>query len=223
MTIKSINLNAPGMVGVQPQIIYLDTDNTLEEVLTPGFLNQAAGSGTQFNDKMVACVTTVNRESGAVAQVVLLDVDYENGNWSLNYPETAQQHKRYYIGYNDFLAIKDNPARLLPELPASQYYVVDFVSVSYLPDGSPFSAGGDVGVQYGNTASLAGQLASGTIPPATFTTVGGGVSSVTGGVSAAPLADTIGKGIYLSYDTSAFTGGSGMVIVDIWYRIVSVA
>lgn len=68
------NQQPPGLAGVKPGFIYLETDNTVAEVTTTGFLTQSLNLGWQFNDQQLAAVETT--DSG----VILARVSISPGN-----------------------------------------------------------------------------------------------------------------------------------------------
>jgi hypothetical protein len=61
MGIKNIVVNPTGLVGVNPSIIYIDTDDTAAEVLATGYLTQAKQIyGNVFSEKQLALVNTTS-------------------------------------------------------------------------------------------------------------------------------------------------------------------
>lgn len=77
MPIKDLTIGQTGLVGVQPSIIYIDTDDTYATVTTTGYLNQAKKEGYAFNNKQLAEVYTTDEGP------VILKVAVTSGNVSL--------------------------------------------------------------------------------------------------------------------------------------------
>lgn len=72
-----------GLVNVYPALVYIETDNTLAEITADGYLNSAVAMGNQFDERMMALVSTKTTPTATAAQVGLFDVAYSGGNWSL--------------------------------------------------------------------------------------------------------------------------------------------
>ncbi len=83
MAILNIVLSQTGLVGVAPSIAYIATNNTLAEVTTTGFLNQAVQQGNAFADNMICLVSTKTSPSATVTSVGWLEISHVGANWSL--------------------------------------------------------------------------------------------------------------------------------------------
>lgn len=70
MSILNITFPPTGMVGVNPNMIYIDTDDSMATVLTAGYLNSARQLyGNVFNNKQMAEVYTT--DGTAILEVVV--------------------------------------------------------------------------------------------------------------------------------------------------------
>ena len=58
MAILSILTAVTGLAGVRPKLIYVDTDNTVAQVTTAGYLNQITSEGYNLSGKEMALVST---------------------------------------------------------------------------------------------------------------------------------------------------------------------
>ncbi len=58
MPILDITLSQTGVVGVLPQVIYIATNDTFSQVSAAGYLNHTIQLGFQYNNNMIALVTT---------------------------------------------------------------------------------------------------------------------------------------------------------------------
>lgn len=77
-------MDSIGQSGVKPGLIYIDTDDTLAEVTTAGYLNGAESKwGVNFSEWQMALVTTKTSPSATATQVAWLEISYSGGNWSL--------------------------------------------------------------------------------------------------------------------------------------------
>lgn len=83
MAILNIVSYPPGVVGVNPSIVYIETNDTLATVLTAGYLNKAVQQGYTFNESMMACVSTRATPNATSIQVAWLEVSKSGANWSL--------------------------------------------------------------------------------------------------------------------------------------------
>lgn len=83
MAILSVNIYPPGLVGVNPSIAYIDTNDTLATVLTTGYLNKAVQQGYTFNESMMCCVSTRATPNATTVSVAWLEVSKSGQNWSL--------------------------------------------------------------------------------------------------------------------------------------------
>lgn len=114
---------------------------------------------------------------------------------------------------------------LIAPAPGTNFMYTD-VSAQFLDTygSAQFTTGGSVGIQYGNTANLAGTLATSTV---TNTEVNGiAANSIFSLIPATVVptakASIANAGLYLSNDTAAFAAGTGAIIrVNVNARLVS--
>ena len=71
MAIISIQNSEAGLSGIRPCFIYIDTDSTVAEVTTAGFLDASKSQGYSYNNKQMALVST---ESAGVATTDLYTI-----------------------------------------------------------------------------------------------------------------------------------------------------
>jgi hypothetical protein len=128
---------------------------------------------------------------------------------------TAAQFKGMYA----------TPVSVLAAPGANLMNIVDSCAINYTYSTAAYAAGGAVGLQYGNTADLAG-------PPASTTEAATDYTSATantmfrfgGGLSTGAVTSTaINTAIYISNASAAFTTGSGTFAGYIWYKTVAAA
>jgi len=87
MPILNIVTYPPGLVGVNPSVAYIDTNDTLATVLTTGYLNKAVQQGYTFNEEMMCCVSTRTAPNATSIQVAWLEISKSGRNWSLVTPQ----------------------------------------------------------------------------------------------------------------------------------------
>lgn len=83
MAILNIYTYPTGVVGINPSIAYIDTNDTIATVLTAGYLNKAVQQGYTFNEAMMCCVSTKTSPSATSTQVAWLEISRSGSNWSL--------------------------------------------------------------------------------------------------------------------------------------------
>jgi len=82
MTILDFNLETVGQAGQVPKFIYFNTNDTIAEVTTAGYLNKFVEQGNQLNETDMAVVVTRTTPNSRAAQVAILEVSFSGGNWS---------------------------------------------------------------------------------------------------------------------------------------------
>lgn len=114
------------------------------------------------------------------------------------------------------------PVQVIAAPGANKAIIVDSVLLNMTYGASQFSGGGAVGLQYGNSAHLAGAAASATEQASDFT--GAAASTlfrIDGGLSTgAALASAANAAVYISNATAAFTTGDSTFKVWVWYKVV---
>lgn len=133
----------------------------------------------------------------------------------LNYAEvnmTAAQWNGMYA----------TPVQMIAAPGANKMVLIDVFAINLLFGTTQFASGGAVGLQYGNTAHLAGAPASATEAAADFNAaaastmfrIGGGLST------GAALSAAANAAVYISNATGAFTTGDSTFKVQLWYKII---
>jgi len=85
MPILNANVNQIGQSGVNPAVIQISTNDTLVEILQPGYLNVLP---EKFNVSLtqgdIALVTTKPSQNSTITNSGAFSVTFSAGNWSLN-------------------------------------------------------------------------------------------------------------------------------------------
>lgn len=83
MGIINITTSQTGLVSVLPSVAYINTDDTVAEITTTGYLNKEVANGVQFTLPCIAAVSTKATPT-SVAQVGWYEVQHVGANWSLD-------------------------------------------------------------------------------------------------------------------------------------------
>ncbi len=83
MPILEITPIAVGLVGVNPRIVMISTNDTVAEITTAGYLNKAVQQGFAFAESDMCLVSTKTSPSAHSTQVGFYDVSHSGTNWSL--------------------------------------------------------------------------------------------------------------------------------------------
>ncbi|GKS62446.1 hypothetical protein YTPLAS21_19040 [Candidatus Nitrosocosmicus sp.] len=84
MGIKNYHVVTTGLAGVNPNIVYLDTTDTVAQVTTAGYLNEMVNAlGVPLTTNMIALVSTKTTPNAEEHQVRFYDINYSGGSWSL--------------------------------------------------------------------------------------------------------------------------------------------
>lgn len=103
---------------------------------------------------------------------------------------------------------------------ATDLIVVDQAMLVVDYGGAAFAAGGVFGLQYDSTANGAGTAASATAAAAVAQWAADSTLLLAGACPTSAATTTVGKGIFMSNLTAAFTTGTSIVDCHIWYRVV---
>lgn len=83
MAILNVQIDIVGQSGNLPRIIYIETNNTLAEVTTAGYLNQLVAQNIPLSEAMMALVSMKATPSALSSTVGFFDVAKSGDNWSL--------------------------------------------------------------------------------------------------------------------------------------------
>lgn len=83
MGILNAQVGQTGLSGTLPQVIYIDTNDTLAEVTTAGYLNTLAAQNFPLSESMMALVSMRATPSATSVTTGFFDVAKSGDNWSL--------------------------------------------------------------------------------------------------------------------------------------------
>lgn len=202
-------------------------------VTTAGF----AASGTVNTANIVNNAVTYAKFQQASAADVLLgnptggaanyqEVTLGNG---LDFASTALELKPSYLNMAEvsltaaqFNGMYATPVQVVAAQGDNTAVIVDSCVLNMTFVSASYAAGGAVGLQYGNSAHLAGAPASATEAATDFT--GAAASTlfrIGGGLSTGALVSAaVNTAVYISNATAAFTTGDGTWKVRVWYKVI---
>lgn len=83
MGILSINQNLPGLAGVVPKLIFIDTDDSLATITSTGYLNSVVQNHNVALSETDMILITTKDPASSSRSVGAFAVSYSGGNWSL--------------------------------------------------------------------------------------------------------------------------------------------
>jgi hypothetical protein len=83
MAIKNIVTETAGLSAVLPQIIYIDTDDTIATVTTAGYLDSNTYQGLNLSEAKIALVTTKTSPNSPNTTTKFYNLSYSGGVWTL--------------------------------------------------------------------------------------------------------------------------------------------
>jgi hypothetical protein len=139
------------------------------------------------------------------------------GDQIANFTLTAAQFNTMYT----------TPIQVLPAQGAGTFTVIGKITMELVYGSAQFTGGGAVGFEYGNSAHLAGTLATNTEQATDFTGATANTVYLFGGISGNGSEVTTANGantaIYISNQTAVFAAGTGAVFNGtIIYRVLPV-
>lgn len=205
--------------GVYPRIVRVTTTDDLAVITTNGYLTaqnsniELLQNGEfQWTPNDIVAISYLGGKG-------FFNVDYLV-NDTFTPMVTTQQSVSLTVTTAQLEAMSATPVLVVPAAGAHTWIVgVTPIAFEYDYGGTQFTAGGAVGLEYGNTALLAGTAASTTEAAATingFTANNGFTLNAT---ATGTMASMVNEGIYLSNGTQAFATGNGSLTVNFRYNI----
>jgi hypothetical protein len=192
----------------------IGTANIVDDAVTYAKLQDAAAGGSLIGEPTStpgAEYQEVTLGAGLVFNSASITVDPAFLNLVEISMTAAQWNGMYATPVQVIAAPGANKAIIVEEAVLN----MTFVSASY-------AAGGAVGLQYGNSAHLAGAPASATEAATDFTSAAAStLFRFVGGLSTGALVSAaVNTAVYISNATAAFTTGDGTWKVRVWYRVI---
>lgn len=212
-----------GTPGIAPNFRYMTTSDSLQTIMTPGYLNNPSLEAVPLSSgDVIQCLYSVNTSTRTSTYgVFTVNIAKATGvitltNWSSALSTstilTAAQINGMYAA----------PVLVVPAPGAGRAIVVNGLAWNFVYGSAAFASGGVVTLQYGSTVHAGG----------TLTTTGIAAASVIGVTANSLLTDTaipivatsantVNAGIYISNATGAFTTGTGTTsTLTVFYTII---
>jgi hypothetical protein len=144
---------------------------------------------------------------------------------SITSPKLAANLMRYVavpLTAANIIAMYAAPVSVLAAPAAGSAHIVESASLIMTYGTTQFTGGGNIGLQYGNTANLAGTAATAVMPSSSITGAASAATTVQGALAAAPLANMNAAALFISNATAAFATGDSTFVLELWYRTVTV-
>jgi hypothetical protein len=201
----------PTKVGVNRCSAVLELQSTTRGFLPP-----------RMTTAQIAAIAYPVNGMRAYNTTLQADVIYVNGAWvTQNTGPTGDLYASGVLTAAELLTIYTTGIELIAAPGANNSIVVKNFWLQLNSDGTPFTGGGVIGLQY-TTAGHAGLAVTGTIPAAFLTGAGTNRSTmVAGSFLAAAVADYINTPVCITNATAVFAaGGASIAEWKIWYSIV---
>lgn len=161
-------------------------------------------------------VTTAKLADGAVTTAKLADGAVTSAKMAAD----MLRHATVQVNNAGLLALNGTSLVMVAAPGANLAILVDKYAVRHNYDTAAFTGSGNVGLQYGNTAALAGVAASATLAETgLFTASANTLAAAAGAASNVAVSAVANTALYLSASTALAVGG-GTATVDIWYKVV---
>jgi len=204
--------------GIYPRIVRIVTNDTLATITTEGYLTaqaaniQALQNGTfEWTPNDFVAISYAGGKG-------FFNVDYTTFFKFIDL--TFTQNVQVGITPAEILAMSATPVQIIPAAGPHSWIVLNTpIAFEYDYDGTAYASGGAIGLEYGNTALLAGTAASSTLAAATFNAFTANNGFTLNAAATGTMANMVNLGIYLSNATGAFTTGNGYLIVNANYTV----
>lgn len=204
--------------GIDPSIVRVVTTDTLATITATGYLTaQAANIQTlnngpfQWQSDDYILIAYNGGEGFFTRNATTLTFDPAGGTFNSQVTLTSAQ----------ILAMNATPVQIIAAPAANKAIIINRIWNAYHFGTAQYAAGGAIGLEWGNTAALAGPAASNTLAAATFNAYAASNAFDLTPDGTDTLANIMGKGVFMSNGTAAFTTGDGTLTVNVNYSIVT--
>lgn len=205
--------------GIDPSIVRMVTTDTLATITATGYLTAQAtniqaiqnGNFQWVADDYVLCSYS-GGESFFTYNATNACLDPAGGTFNAQVTLTSAQ----------ILAMNATPVQIIAAPASTKALILNRIWCAYDFVTTQYAAGGAIGLEWGNTAALAGPAASNTLAAATFNAYAADNAFDLTPDGTDTIANIKGKGVYISNGTAAFTTGDGKLTVNVNYTVVTV-
>lgn len=171
-------------------------------------------------------VGTANIQDAAVTTPKIADANVTTAKLAANAVTSAKvdpqllQYLEVDLTAANALAMFGAPVQVLAAQGANTLILVEHACLAMDYNTTAYAAGGAIGLQYGNTANLAGEAATATIPAANFQGAADTADMVAGILASGVFTGCENLGLFISNLTAAFTTGNSPLKLHIWFRVI---
>lgn len=133
---------------------------------------------------------------------------------------TVLQYVAVPLTAANIIAMNGAPVQVLAAGGADTVHVVEHAALLMTYNSVQFTGGGAIGLQYGNTAALAGEAASSQIAAANILGAASTGDMVEGVLSSGAFTAVVNAGLFISNLTAAFAAGNSTFVLHLWYRTI---
>jgi len=203
-----------------PSIVRIVTTDTLATIIANGYVTAQAANIAAIQNGVFQWTTT---------DFVL--IAYSGGEGFFTYdatnatfvPASGTTQARVTLTAAQIQGMNAAPVAILPALPANMAYIINRIVGVYTFGTAQYTNGGAIGLEWANTAALAGPAASTTLAGATFDAYAASNTFELTPDNTDTLAHIAGAGVWISNNTAAFATGDGTLAININYSVVRVA
>lgn len=171
-------------------------------------------------------VGTANIQDGAVTTAKIADGDVTTAKLdtgavtSDKMDATVLKYVAVNLSAANILGMYATPVSVLAAGGANTAHIVEHAVLVMDYGTTQYAAGGAIGLQYGNTANLAGEAATATIPAANIQGAADTADMVAGVLTSGAMTAVENMALYISNLTAAFTTGDSPCVLHLWYRTI---
>lgn len=201
--------------GVDPRIIRITTTDTFATLTTTGYLTAQATNIENLQNGEFQwtptdyCLIAYNGGEG------FFTMDSVNNTFA----STGLLNAQVRVSSAQIMGMNANPVEIIPAPSNGNMVVLRGIVNTYLFGTTQYTGGGALGLEWGNTAALAGPAASTTLAGATFDGYTASNNFELTPDNTDTLANIANMGVYLSNGTAAFATGDGSLLVNVSYVI----
>lgn len=202
------------------------TGSDANNILVVDTIDRDAGTITTVSFTTAGVVGTANIQDGAVTTTKIADGDVTTAKLDDDAVTSAKldpqvlQYAVVNLSAANILAMYGAPVQVLAAGGANTLHLVEHAVLMMDYNSIAYAAGGVIGLQYGNTANLAGELATATIPAANIQGAADTADMVAGALTSGALTAVENQGLFISNQTAAFTTGNSPFQLHLWYRTI---
>jgi len=193
--------------------IVATVDRDAETITVNSFTTSGLVGTANIQD---GAVTTAKIANDAVTGAKIAD----DAVTSAKIDPTVLQYVAVPLTAANIIAMNGAPVEVLAAGGANTVHLVEHACLMMTYGTTQFTGGGAIGLQYGNTAALAGEAASSTIAAANIQGSASTMDMVEGALSSGAFTAVANLGLFISNDTAAFADGDSDFVLHLWYRTV---